>query len=78
MASVLDDALAAGHADARALPIAAHAGDVVLIHNHLWHRSGVNRTGQRRSALSVCVMSAATRCRRKKRAPRQFVRMFGD
>ncbi len=71
-----DDVLKAGQAESRARPLPARAGEVFLIHNHLWHRSGVNRTGQRRSALSVCLMSAETRCLRKKRAPREFVRVF--
>ena len=60
----------------RLLPLPTQAGEALLIHNHLWHRSGVNTTGQRRSALSICYMSAATRCLRKRRAPRQFVRLF--
>lgn len=74
---VLEDALRAAEAEERAVPLPARAGEVMLIHNHLWHRSRVNRTGRRRSALSVCLMSAATRCLRKKRAPRQFVQLFG-
>jgi ectoine hydroxylase-related dioxygenase (phytanoyl-CoA dioxygenase family) len=54
----------------------ARAGEVLLIHNHLWHRSGINRSGRRRSALSVCLMTASSRCLRKKREPRRFVRVF--
>jgi len=57
-----------------ALP--AIAGEVILIHNQVWHRSGVNRTDRPRRALTVCYMSAETRCLRKKRAPRRFVRVF--
>ena len=52
------------------------AGEVILLHNHLWHRSGRNTTGRRRAALNVCYMSAATRCLRKKRAPREFLQVF--
>ncbi len=63
-------------AEQRALPVPTRAGDSLLIHNHLWHRSGVNRTGRRRSAVSFCYMSAATRCLRTKRQPRTFVRLF--
>jgi phytanoyl-CoA hydroxylase len=48
------------------------AGSALLIHNHVWHRSGVNRTASPRRAFSVCYMSAATRCLRVKRAPRIF------
>lgn len=59
-----------------ARPLLAEAGEVLLIHNHLWHRSGRSRTGHARRALSVCYMDGATRCRRRKRAPRTFVRVF--
>jgi len=57
-----------------ALP--ARRGEVILVHNHLWHRSRASKSGRRRSTLSVCYMSAATRCRRKKRAPRTFTQIF--
>lgn len=73
---IADTLLHAADAEQRALPVPARAGESLLIHNHLWHRSGVNRTGRRRSAVSFCYMSAATRCLRTKRAPRTFVRLF--
>ncbi len=63
-------------ADERALALPAQAGEVILLHNHLWHRSGSSQTGQRRRAFTVCYMDAATRCTRKKKAPREFVRLF--
>jgi phytanoyl-CoA hydroxylase len=66
----------AQRADQRGVPLAASAGEVLLLHNHVWHRSLVNRTGKPRRAFSVCYMSADTRCTRKKRAPRQFFRVF--
>jgi hypothetical protein len=62
--------------DAHALPVPTRAGEVLLIHNHVWHRSGRSATGHPRRALSVCFMDAATQCRRRKRAPRTFVRVF--
>lgn len=62
--------------EAHAVPLPAKAGEVLLIHNHTWHRSGVNRTGQPRRAFTVCYMDAATRCTRKKRAPRVFFPVF--
>jgi hypothetical protein len=65
-----------GRAHERSIPLPAQAGEVLLVHNYVWHRSGVNRTGHPRRALSICYMSAATRCLRTKRAPRQFVRVF--
>jgi phytanoyl-CoA hydroxylase len=65
-----------GDAEARAVALPAKAGEAMLIHNYLWHRSGVNRTGQPRRAVTVCYMSAETRCMRTKRAPRAFVQVF--
>jgi phytanoyl-CoA hydroxylase len=62
--------------EGRTVKLPVRAGESLLIHNHLWHRSGANTTGLRRSALSICYMSAATRCLRKRRAPRTFVRLF--
>jgi phytanoyl-CoA hydroxylase len=73
---IVEEALRAADAERRALAVPVRAGEALLVHNHVWHRSRVNQSGQRRSALSVCYMSAATRCLRKKRAPRQFVRLF--
>ena len=70
------DKVEAARANERAVPLPAAAGEVVLVHNNLWHRSGRSRTGKRRLALSVCYMSAATRCLRKKRAPRVFFPVF--
>jgi phytanoyl-CoA hydroxylase len=63
-------------ADARAVPVPAHAGDVLLIHNHVWHRSGLNRTGRPRRAVTICYMSAEVRCLRKRSRPRSFVVAF--
>ena len=71
-----DGELARAQAVERALALPAVAGEVLLIHNHVWHRSGVNHTGRPRRALSVCLMSAQTRCLRRKRAPRQFRTVF--
>lgn len=54
----------------------AQAGEVFLIHNLVWHRSGNNRSGRSRRAFTVCFLDAATRCLRRKRAPRQFFTVF--
>jgi phytanoyl-CoA hydroxylase len=70
------DKLEPGRAEERALPLPAMAGEVLLLHNHVWHRSGRATTGKARRALSVCYMDARTQCRRRKRAPRTFVRVF--
>jgi hypothetical protein len=74
--TVPEAALLAHDAHAKALPVPAQAGEVLLLHNHTWHRSGRNTTGRTRRAISVCYMSAETRCTRRKRAPRQFLRLF--
>ncbi len=63
-------------AEAGAIAMPARAGDVMLIHNYVWHRSNVNRTEFARRAFSVCLMSASTRCVRKKHAPRVFPPAF--
>lgn len=63
-------------AERRKIVLPARAGEVILLHNHVWHRSDVNRTGKPRRALTACYMSAAVRCLRKKRAPRAFFRVF--
>lgn len=70
------DRVRAADADARRVPLPARAGEALLIHNHLWHCSGVTRGGHPRRALSICYMSRATRCLRKKRAPRVFTPVF--
>ena len=66
----------AADADARKLAVPARAGDVLLLHDYCWHRSNANATDHPRRGFTVCYMSAATRCTRKKRAPRTFVRVF--
>lgn len=63
-------------ADEHAIRVPAAAGDVILLHNHLWHRSGRNRTGNIRRAFTVCYLPRDTRCLRKKRDPRVFVPVF--
>jgi phytanoyl-CoA hydroxylase len=60
----------------RAVALPAVAGEVILVHNHLWHSAPVNRCGQARRTVSVCYMTAETRCLRKRRAPRSFLRVF--
>jgi phytanoyl-CoA hydroxylase len=69
--------VAAAGADAAAVALPAEAGEAILVHNQVWHRSGRSRPGARRLGLSVCLMSETTRCLRKKRAPRVFFRVFG-
>jgi len=68
--------LLAARPEDRALSVPAQAGEVLLIHNHVWHRSGRNTTGRPRRAFTVAYMDARTRCVRKKRAPRSFLSVF--
>jgi phytanoyl-CoA hydroxylase len=65
------------NAEARAVKLPAVAGEVMLIHNHVWHRSDRSQSGKARRALTVCYMDAKTKCKRTKRAPRQFFKVFG-
>jgi len=74
--SVDERGLARESAALRAIKVPCHAGDAFLIHNHVFHRSGLNATPAPRRALSFCYMDAATRCLRTKRAPRAFARVF--
>ena len=73
---VPSDKLGAVDAEYKPLRVPAAAGDVLLIHNHVWHRSGRTTAGKPRRALSVCYMDGRTACRRKKRTPRTFVQVF--
>lgn len=74
--TIADELVAKDLREGRLLKLPARAGESLLIHNLLWHRSGVNASARRRAALSVCYISADTRCLRKRRAPREFVRVF--
>lgn len=74
---VVPDALTEPRAS-EILPLVAEAGEVILVHNHLWHRAGRNRSGQPRRTVSVSYMTARTRCLRRKRSPRTFVPVFVD
>jgi hypothetical protein len=56
--------------------LTAKAGEVILLHNWLLHRSGVNSTNQPRRAFSVCYMEGATQSTRN--ANRAFPRVFGE
>ena len=58
----LTDAQAAAHCTADAtVPLPLKAGDLVLMHNHVIHSSGVNASAHPRRALSVSFMDARTR-----------------
>lgn len=74
--TVTDERLRAAEADARALPLPATRGEALLVHNHLWHRTGRNHTAAPRRAMSVSFLSGDTRCTRRRRDPREFLRLF--
>jgi len=71
-----EDRVRAAGAEQRRVALPVRAGEVLLVHNHVWHRSGRGREGLRRRAFSACYMSAATRCLRTKKAPRVFFPVF--
>jgi hypothetical protein len=70
------DQVARERAEARAVALPVAAGESLLLHNLVWHRSGRTRTGLRRLAFSACYLDLETRCVRRRRAPRQFFRVF--
>ncbi len=71
-------AAASASQSAQPLQLPVRAGEALLIHNHVWHRSGRNHTKQPRRALGISYVSAATRCTRTRRAPRRFQRVFAS
>lgn len=66
----------ASGAEARAVAVPARAGEVVLLHNHVWHRSRRSAIGAVRRAFTACYLEGETRCVRKRRAPRTFALIF--
>ena len=70
----LDQAKAEHHACA--LP--SKRGESVLVHNHTWHRTGRNSTDAPRRAVSISFLGKDVRCKRRRRAPRSFMRLFED
>jgi hypothetical protein len=74
--TVPQDRVAARCSPDATVRLAAQAGESFLLHNHTWHRSGRNETPRARRALSISFLSADTRCTRKRRAPREFVKAF--
>ncbi len=70
--------VSASSAERDVVRVPARAGDVIVLHNLAWHRSGVNRTEHTRRAFSACYMSAKTKCMRTKKTPRTFTRVFSE
>lgn len=57
------------------MDLTAEAGEAILLHNWLMHRSGINQTASPRRALSVAYMDASTK---KKRTGQTFPVIFGE
>jgi hypothetical protein len=74
--SIPRDVTERARAEAGAEPLPVKAGEVLLIHNHLWHRSGTNATGRPRRGFTVAYMPASIQCARRRRAKRMFTRVF--
>jgi len=74
---VPDELVKAREAELGAVRLPARAGEAILIHNHLWHRSRRNTTGRPRRAFTACYMPGSTRCLRTRRAPREFYEVWG-
>ena len=74
--TIQQTALEAADAERRRIKLPARAGEVFVLHNHLWHRSGLNNAATPRRAISVSFLHGATRCLRTRRAPRTFLRLF--
>lgn len=71
-----DEVIGPARAEERSIKVPAKAGEVILIHNDVWHRSGTNATENPRRALTVCYLRGDTRCTRKRKAPRVFPTIF--
>lgn len=71
---VPDDRVAERTFEPVAVPV--KAGESVLLHNFVWHRSGKTHTGHRRLGFSACYLNERVKCVRKKRTPRQFFEVF--
>lgn len=71
-----DEVVGPARAEERSILVPARAGEAMLVHNDVWHRSGTNRTDNPRRALTFCYLRGETRCTRKRKAPRVFPTIF--
>ena len=76
--TVQTNRLESADAESRAVAVPVASGEALLIHNHVWHRSGRNLTSIPRRAIGISYLSADTKCRRKRRVPRVFKPVFLD
>lgn len=64
-------------AERRVERVPVPAGESMLIHNLVWHRSGRGRgAGTMRRAFTSCYLHGETTCRRKKHTPRSFFEVW--
>lgn len=73
---VPEDQVRAHDSESQAVPLPVKAGEALLLHNYVWHRSLRSETRRRRLGFSACYMGASTRCLRKRKAPREFLQVF--
>ncbi len=76
--TITPDALLQARAGERAVALPARRGEAILVHNHLWHRTGHNSTGAPRRAISISLLGGDVRCTRRRRKPRRFLRLFRE
>ena len=74
--TVTPESQEAASAKTNALALPVRRGESILVHNHLWHRTGRNHTAAKRRAVSVSYLGGDVRCTRRRRAPRSFRRVF--
>jgi hypothetical protein len=74
--TVQRDRLRESNAESAGVLLPVAAGEALLVHNHVWHRSGRNATQTARRAIGISYLSGVTRCTRKRRTPREFKRVF--
>ncbi len=74
--TITREALEQADAQGNTVALPARRGECIVVHNHVWHRTGRNFTDAPRRALTVSFLAGDTRCKRKRRAPRQFKRPF--
>ncbi len=72
---VPDDRVRARNVE-RGVKLPVRAGESVLLHNFVWHRSGKTTNGRRRLGFSACYLPESVRCVRKHKTPRTFFEVF--
>lgn len=76
LGGVVPENLVAARGALKVEPLPVVAGESVLLHNLLWHRSGKSAVGHRRLGFSACYLPESVRCVRKRGVSRQFFEVF--